>query len=610
MPTERILSRRDLDFLLFDWLRVDSLRRSTRFADHNRETFSAALDTYQSIARERFEPHNKKGDQQEPQFRDGAVSVIPEVREALASFSSAGLMAARHDYELGGMQLPFAVERAGMAMLMAANLSTSAYAFLTIANADLILANGGSDRIESFVRPMLEGRFFGTMCLSEPQAGSSLADIRTKALPGADGIYRLFGNKMWISAGDHDASENIIHLVLAKVPGEDGQLRPGVQGISLFLVPKLLVKADGTLGTRNDVAPAGLNHKMGYRGLANCLLNFGEGKHLPAGEPGAIGYLIGEEGQGLACMFKMMNEARIAVGLSAAALGYTGYLHALDYARTREQGRLPEGKRPTDPQVPIIRHADVRRMLLAQKAYSEGGLALALYSASLVDEQATASRPEDRTRAGQLLDLLTPVTKSWPSEWCLAANDLAIQVHGGYGYTREFNVEQFYRDNRLNPIHEGTFGIQANDLLGRKLRQHDGASLILLGSKLRETIGQATRRPHLTDFGVRLDEAWTTVVAVAQSVQATADDNVRLANAGPFLQAFGHTVVAWIWLEQAIAADRLLETVSDAASQDFCRGKLQACQYFHRWELPKVFPWLELLHPVDTTCLDMQDAWF
>lgn len=610
MAAERILSRRDLDFMLFDWLGVDGLCQRTRFADHNRETLSAALDTYQTIARERFEPHNKKSDQNEPHFRDGTVAVIQEVRDALMAFSAAGLMAARQDYELGGMQLPFAVERAGMSMLMAANLATSAFAFLTIANAEVILASDGQDRIESYVRPMMEGRFLGTMCLSEPQAGSSLADIRTKALPCADGTYRLFGNKMWISAGDHDASDNIIHLVLAKVPGPDGQLRPGVQGISLFLVPKWLVEEDGALGARNDVSPAGLNHKMGYRGLPNCLLNFGEGKHLPAGEAGAVGYLVGEEGQGLACMFRMMNEARIAVGLSAAALGYTGYLHALDYARTREQGRLPTGKRPTDPQVAIIRHADVRRMLLAQKAYAEGGMALAFYSALLIDEQATATDPDARTQAGQLLDLLTPVTKSWPSEWCLAANDLAIQVHGGYGYTREFNVEQFYRDNRLNPIHEGTFGIQANDLLGRKLRQHDGAALTLLGGKMRKTIDQANSDPALAAFGASLSAAWSKVHEVATAVQSIPDDNIRLANAAPFLQAFGHTIVAWIWLEQALAASRLLQGAEDSASQDFYRGKLQACQYFHRWELPKVFTWLALLDPVETTCLDMQDAWF
>lgn len=607
---DRILSRRDLDFLLFDWLQVQSLVTRPRYADHTRETFAAALDTYQSIAREQFAPHNKKSDQQEPRFDGERVMVIDEVKPALDAFAGAGLMAARQDYAVDGMQLPVTVERAGMACLMAANLATAGYAFLTIANAELLLAYGTPEQVRQFVGPMLAGRCFGTMCLSEPQAGSSLADIRTRAQPQGDGTYRLFGNKMWISGGDHEVSQNIVHLVLAKVPGTDGQLQPGVQGISLFLVPKHLPDAEGKLIARNDVVVAGLNHKMGWRGLPNCLLNFGEGRHRPGGAPGAVGYLVGEVGKGLACMFKMMNEARIAVGLSAAALGYTGYLHALDYAGSRPQGRLPAGKRATDPQVPIIQHADVRRMLLAQKAYVEGALALALYSARLVDEQFTASGPDDRRRAEQLLDLLTPITKSWPSQWCLAANDLAIQVHGGYGYTREYNVEQFYRDNRLNPIHEGTFGIQALDLLHRKLRQHEGASLKLLEDRVRATVNAALARPSLRDDAVRLSSAWDHVQRVANGLQQVEDVDRRLANAGPFLEAFGHVVLAWIWSEQALVAERLLAIAQDEASCDFHRGKLQASRYFHAWELPRVHAWLQVLQPVDTTCLDMRDAWF
>jgi len=607
---DQILSRRDLDFMLFDWLRVESLIDRPRFSDHSRETFASALDTYQSIARDCFAPHNKKNDQQEPCLDRQEVVVLDEIKSALSAFCAAGLMSARQGYEFEGMQLPVVVERAGMATLMAANLATSAFAFLTIAKAELLLTYGSREHIERYVRPMLAGRFFGTMCLSEPQAGSSLADIRTRAEPCGDGTYRVFGNKMWISAGDHDVTENIVHLVLAKIPGPDGKLLSGVDGISLILVPKRLVGAEGQCGERNDVVVAGLNYKMGYRGVPNCLLNFGEGANRPGGGAGAVGYLIGEAGKGLACMFKMMNEARIAVGLSAAALGYTGYLHSVAYARTRLQGRVPSRKRPSDPQSPIIQHADVRRMLLAQKAYAEGGLALALYSAKLVDEQFTAPDLQDRRRAEQLLDLLTPVTKSWPSQWCLSANDLAIQVHGGYGYTRDYNVEQFYRDNRLNAIHEGTFGIQANDLLGRKLRQHEGESLRLLDDRARHGIAAAAERARLADDARRVAAAWSRVLEVASAVQEVADLTTRLANAGPFLEAFGHAVMAWLWLEQAVVADRLIDSTADEDTQDFCRGKLQACRYFQRWELPKVFAWLEVLDPVETTCLYMQDAWF
>src|SRR5450830_823469 len=325
------------------------------------------------------------------------------------------------------MQLPCVVEKAVSAYGMAANVATSAYLLLTLGNANTLLKTATPLQVERFVRPMLAGDFFGTMCLSEPQAGSSLSDITTRAEPdpqdGPDGErqYRLRGNKMWISGGEHELAGNIVHLVLAKIPGPDGRLIPGVKGISLFIVPKYLLDADGKPGERNDVVLAGLNHKMGNRGTTNCLLNFGEGKFKPQGKGGAIGYLVGNPHQGLGYMFHMMNEARIGVGLGAAVLGVTGYLHALDYARNRPQGRHPAEKDPAQPPLPIIRHTDVRRMLLAQKAYVEGALGLVLYCARLVDEQNTAETPEARRHAGQLLDFLTPIAKSWPSQWCVEA---------------------------------------------------------------------------------------------------------------------------------------------------------------------------------------------
>jgi len=605
-----ILSRRDVDFLLFDWLDVEDLIKRERYAEHSRETFASALDTYEAIAAERFLPHNKSNDQQEPSFDGERVTVNPAVGPALAAFAKAGLMSSRQDYDLDGMRLPFVVERAGMAYPMAANVATAGYAFLTIANAELLMTYGSAEQIDRYVRPMMSGRFFGTMCLSEPQAGSSLADIRTRAEPQEDGAYRLFGNKMWISGGEHEVSENIVHLVLAKIPGADGKLQPGVKGISLFLVPRRLLDDAGRSGERNDIVLAGLNHKMGYRGLPNCLLNFGEGRHRPYSRPGAVGWLIGEAGNGLTCMFKMMNEARIAVGLSAAALGYTGYLHAVDYARNRPQGRLPSGKRPEDPMVPIVEHADVRRMLLAQKAYVEGALALVLYSARLIDDQYTSEAEASRREAEELLDLLTPITKSWPSQWCLAANDLSIQVHGGYGYTREYNVEQFYRDNRLNPIHEGTFGIQAIDLVGRKLRQQDGRALQLLDERVRVTVAKAVGLPELEAEARRFAAAWTRVLAVSRRLQEMGNVTLRLANASPFLEAFGHAVIGWLWLDQATTATALLAGTKDGPSRSFLLGKLQACVYFQRWELPRIASWLEVVESGDRTCLDMKNEWF
>ncbi|HJW50705.1 MAG TPA: acyl-CoA dehydrogenase family protein, partial [Burkholderiaceae bacterium] len=447
---ERIVSRRDLAFLLYEWLNVEALTQRPRYAAHSRETFEAALDTAERIATDLFAPHARKSDLEEPRFDGEKVHLIPEVAQALDAFVAAGLMAAEQAEELGGMQLPITVAKAAFAYFKGANVATSSYALLTVANANLLLAHGSSAQVDAFVRPELEGRFFGTMCLSEPQAGSSLSDVVTRAEFECDSPlgaqYRLTGNKMWISAGEHELAENIVHLVLAKIPAPDGRPVAGTRGISLFIVPKYLVAVGGTgagayakVGERNDVVLAGLNHKMGYRGTSNCLLNFGEGRFRPHGRAGAVGYLVGEPGRGLAAMFHMMNEARVGVGLGAAMLGYTAYLHALDYARNRPQGRPvgPTGKDPQQSQVPIVQHADVKRMLLAQKSYAEGALALNLFCARLIDEERTAEDETDRTEATLLLDILTPIAKSWPSQWCLEGNALAIQVHGGYGYTRD-----------------------------------------------------------------------------------------------------------------------------------------------------------------------------
>ena len=587
-----LLSRRDLDFLLYEWLDVELLTKRGRFAEHSRETFDAVLDLSEQVATKHFATHNKKADAQEPTFDGERVHLIPEVRQALDVFAETGLLAGSLDESVGGMQLPGVVSGACFLWFQAANVGSSSYPFLTLGNANLLLAHGTPEQVDTYVRPMVEGRFFGTMCLSEPQAGSSLADVATRAEPQPDGTYRLFGNKMWISAGEHDLSENIVHLVLAKIPGGPA----GVKGISLFIVPKVVVET----GERNDVVLAGLNHKMGYRGTTNTMLNFGEGRHTPGGQPGAVGFLVGEPHRGLAYMFHMMNEARIGVGAGATALGYTGYLKSLQYARERPQGRPVAAKDPSSPQVPIVQHADVRRMLLAQKAYVEGALGLELYCMRLVDEEQTAESAEERERAHLLLDTLTPIAKSWPSQWCLEANSLAIQVLGGYGYTREYDVEQHYRDNRLNPIHEGTHGIQGLDLLGRKVVAQGGAGLALLASTIGATVARATS-PELAPLGAALQAVLDRVVEVTGTLWGSGDVEVALANASVYLEAVGHLVVAWVWLEQALAAE--------GRSGDFYDGKRAAAQFFFRYELPRTGPQLDLLASLDRTTLDVQDAW-
>jgi len=599
----KLINRRDLDFVLYELLDVEQLTTRPRFAEHGRETFDAAIDTALKIAAEHFAPHNRKADENEPTFDGSRVHMIPEVKAALKVFCEAGLMAASKNYDAGGVQLPITVAQACLALFNAANVSTAAYPFLTIANANLIETFGSDEQKRLYLPHLLSGRFFGTMCLSEPQAGSSLSDIRTQARPQADGTYRLFGNKMWISGGEHELSENIIHLVLAKIPGG----LAGVKGISLFIVPKYLVEADGSLGARNDVALAGLNHKMGYRGTTNCVLNFGE-------STGAVGYLVGQPHQGLGYMFKMMNEARVGVGLGAVMLGYTGYLHALAYARERPQGRPVSAKDPNRAQAKIIEHADVRRMLLTQKAYVEGGLALCLYAATLVDDQYTAQTEAARREAYLLLEILTPIVKSWPSQWCLEANSLAIQVHGGYGYTREYPVEQLYRDNRLNAIHEGTHGIQGLDLLGRKVAMEDGAALQLLMREIQGTVRQARKSesPELRGFAEALTDAVDRIMETTRNLLCAArngEAELALANASVYLEMAGHTVVAWIWLRQGLVALAKLGAAT-GADRDFYQGKLQACAYFFRWELPKTRQQNQLLNDMDRTCFEMQEGWF
>ncbi len=599
--------RTTIDFLLHDWLDTTALSERERFTDHSRETFDAVLDTCERIAREKYAPFNRLVDTQEPHF-DGEKVILPQAtHDACKAYAESGMLSAAQDYEMGGMQLPYSVEAAANAFFACASVSIGS-GMLTTGNANLLMVHGTDLQKEVFAKNEFSGRFSGTMCLSEPQAGSSLSDVATRALPdGADfaadplgARYRLKGNKMWISSGEHEMTENIIHLVLAKIPDADGKLVPGTRGISLFIVPKKMVSPQGELtGVRNDVALAGLNHKLGWRGTTNTLLNFGEGKYPVDGQAGAVGYLVGQAGKGLQCMFHMMNEARIGVGIAATMLGMAGYYASLEYAKNRPQGRLITGggKDAAAPQSRIIEHADVKRMLLAQKAYAEGALALELYCARLVDEHHTAGGQE-ADDARLLLEVLTPIAKSWPSEWCLEANSLAIQVHGGYGYTRDFPVEQYWRDNRLNMIHEGTHGIQGMDLLGRKVLMEEGKGLQLLAHRMQATIQRTSGIPALVPHAKALAKALQDVSTATQQAWSTGVPTEALANAVPYMQAFGHTVLAWIWLDVVSCA--LAKDPEQA--QLSTQGHVGCARFFFHYELPKITAWLGVVQSRDMTC--------
>lgn len=600
MTASPIADRRDLDFTLYEVLGADRLCAYPRFADHSRETFAAALDVAHQIALEKFLPHNRKSDLNEPHMVDGKVELIPEIGEAVAAYNDAGFAAALAEYEAGGMQLPFVIAQACDSMFSAANPGTIAYPALARGASNLLATYGSDEQKRRYMQPILEGRFFGTMCLSEPHAGSSLADIKTTAEPQADGTYRLTGAKMWISAGDHELGENIVHLVLAKIVGAP----PGVRGISLFIVPRWRVNADGSRGARNDVTLAGLNHKMGQRGSVNTFLKFGE-----AGD--CYAELVGEPHHGLGYMFHMMNEERIGVGMGAVLQGLAGYLYSLQYAKERKQGRHPDQKDPTSPPVAIIEHADVRRMLLQQKCYVEGAQTLGYYASMLVDR---AHDPDETVRRDShlLLELLTPIVKAWGSDYALKANELAIQVLGGYGFTREYPVEQNYRDNRINPIHEGTNGIQALDLLGRKVMLHDGAALKLLLERVAETCALAAEFDDLRPLVERLRALAGSVVeatrAAGKRMQA-GEVRSTLANATHYMTAMGHLVVAWMWLWRATAAQRASHDASER-DRDFYAGKLQACRFFFATELPIAEHAARLVRDADPTAFEMRAEWF
>jgi butyryl-CoA dehydrogenase len=600
--SEELVSRKELAFQLYEVLDTESLCERERYSEHNKGTFDAVMETADKIAREKFAPHNRKADLNEPTFDGERVHMIPEVKEAFDTYAESGLIAGRFDFEDGGMQLPETIMMACSSYFTSSNPSSTGYSFLTVAAANVIKNFASQSIKDKFMPRMLTGEFTGTMALTEPHAGSSLADITTNAKPAGDGSYRIKGSKMFISAGDHELSDNIVHLVLAKIQGAP----PGVKGISLFVVPKYRLDENDKPSQRNDVSLAGLIHKMGYRGTTSTVLSFGE-------KDDCHGYLVGEEHQGLKYMFLMMNEARLGVGFGAAMLGYAGYRHSLQYAKERTQGRVAPNNKPTDKPATIIQHGDVKRMLLAQKSYVEGGMSLCFYAARLVDDLHTAATPEEKQKTAELLDLLTPVVKAWPSEFGPKANDLAIQILGGSGYTREYPVEQCWRDNRLNPIHEGTNGIQALDLMTRKLWQANGAGLVALQKAMSEDFAKAQHsvsQQLIADLQPYLGKLQTLIPLIGSELRGE-NQNALLANASCFLTIFGQIVVSWIWIRQAITAEAAL--AKGQLPQDdeaFYRGKLQAAKYFIDWELSAINRDFTLLTNMNDSCSAMQEAWF
>ncbi|WP_327754508.1 acyl-CoA dehydrogenase (plasmid) [Sphingobium sp. SJ10-10] len=584
-----IVDRHNLDFLLFDMFDLEKAHASGPFEGQDRELISQLLDTAQRIAEAEYLPTAATLDAVPPTFENGEAVMPAYVARALNAYSEAGLSAQSFPEEVGGLGMSHTVSMTVNGMFSAANVAIANYFLLTAAAARLLLAFGTEEQKSRYASHMIAGRWMGTMCLSEPQAGSSLSDITTRADPVGEGSYHLRGTKIWISGGGHRMSENIVHLVLARLPDAPA----GVKGISLFLVPQKRLDEAGRPGEDNNVTLVGLAHKMGQRGTTNCQLNFGE-------DGASVGYLIGKPNQGLHAMFHMMNEARIGVGHIATMSGLMGYLYSLEYANERLQGRRIGQKNPGSPQIPLIEHVDIRRMLLAQKAAVEGALALCIYCALLVDEQ-NGGGESDHADVALLLEVLTPIVKSWPSEHCLEANKWAMQILGGAGYTSDHPVERLYRDNRLNHIYEGTFGIQGIDLLGRKVRLGEGRGLALLIQRIKATIGEAAHIPALSGHAAKLTDALAWVTDATAAALAEPEMERSLANATLYLDATGTVVIGWLWLWQAMVAVRMEE--GGATNRAFYEAKRATCDYFFRYQLPHAQIDLGLVNALDVTCL-------
>jgi butyryl-CoA dehydrogenase len=591
-----LIDDRDVAFLLYDAFDVEALCALPHFADHSRQTFDLFLTATRKLAREQVFPTYKAMDEFGSRYEGGRVKVHPVVRELLPMLAELGIVNASRPLEVDGQQLPSCVSALASAYLMAANLSAFGYIMLTAGAAHLIEAFGSTELREMYMRPMYAGRYTGTMALTEPQAGSSLADVQTRATPTAHGHYLVSGNKVFISGGDHDASENIVHLVLARIAGAPA----GIRGVSLFVVPSQRLEGDALVP--NDCRAAGTFHKLGWRGLPSIALNFGE-------DGDCHGYLVGEPNKGIQYMFQMMNEARINIGIHGVATASVAYQSSLEYARIRPQGRLAGSGAASAP-VPIIQHADVRRMLLRQKAIVEGGFALVTATARYQDLANHAASPAERERAQLLLDLLTPVAKSFPAEKGFEANTLAVQIHGGYGYTSEYLPEAWLRDQKLNSIHEGTTGIQSIDLLGRKVIKTGAQAIEVLGDEIAATLRRAEAA------GVAGESREAVVTALAQVLElsrnlvqlAATDPEAALRHSVDYLEALSTTVVGWLWLLcAAVARERLEAGHPDRAHAE---GKLAAADYWLRTEVPRVAQLTALCKSNEDSYARMQPDWF
>ncbi len=597
---EKFVSMRNLKFLLYEVFDAQSLTRARYFSQHTRKTFDMVLDAALKLSRNLLHPLFEEMDRKPPAFSQGQVKVHPAVSKIMKEFGQGGWISATFPEESRGEQMPFLLSNACYAMFFAANYSASVYPGLTAGAARLIASFGDENLKKTYLEKLLSGTWQGTMALTEPQAGSSLGDIITTAVPTDKGHYLISGRKIFISAGDHDGVENIVHLMLARIEGAPA----GAKGISLFAVPKK--RPDEKHGLiANDITVSQIFHKMGYRGAPITELSIGD-------HGDCHGWLLGQAHHGLGYMFQMMNEERIGVGLGAAAIATAAYYAALEYCKARTQGREITAKDPSAPQIPLICHADIRRMLLFQKAVSEGSLSL-LMQCSLYEDRKKTVPAEERERYELLLDILTPVAKTYPSEMGILSVSQSIQCFGGYGYCEDFPVEQHFRDMRIHPIHEGTTGIQAMDLLGRKVTMKKGAAFRAVSDEIQDCIRAARAYPDLSSFADRMEKALGELEDITAHLLGTAQKkgtDVFLADAALYLEFFGIVIIGWQWLLQAAAVQKAMKQPLSAGESDFFAGKMFTARYFFAYELPKTAGLAHRLREDDPLTLEMNPAFF
>jgi len=595
----KFISMRNLKFLMYEVYDVVALTQTDYYRQHNQKAFDMVLDASMKLAQKLLYPLFEDMDRKAPYLEDGKVRVHPQVSEIMKEFGEGGWIGASFPEAWDGEQLPGLLHCACHLITASANYSAGVYSELTSGAARLIYSFANEELQKTYLPNMMAGKWQGTMALTEPQAGSSLSDITTTAFPTDQGHYQLKGTKVFISAGDHDGVDNVVHMLLARIDGAPA----GVKGISLFLVPKLRVEGKNLVP--NDVSVSQVFHKMGYRGAPITELSFGDKDDCRA-------FLVGEPNRGLSYMFQMMNGARIGVGLGAAAIASAAYYAALDYCKTRPQGRKLGQKDPATPQVPIVEHADVRRMLLFQRAVVEGAEGL-LMQCAMYEDYLNCKPKEEHERYHLLLELLTPMAKTYPSEMGILSTSAAIQCLGGYGYCEDFPVEQHFRDCRIHPIHEGTTGIQGMDLLGRKVIMKEGKAFLFFQEEVRKDLEAARGLAALQPLVQKLEAAMQTLEQTTLKLGglfAQKGVEVFLADATLYLEMFGIIAVAWQWLRQATAAQKALDGKPKSADLNFYKGKLVTARYFYAYELSKIHSIVLRLTDGDPLTVEMDSAFF